>query len=1518
MIIYNADGRVLTDVIVDDSSYRYIELMGKQQLVLKFASQAHIDIPIGSFVRYPEVGGQVYTLIAPNQIKINNRHSYEYELTMETAIAALRKFRVHNMVDGRVRFDLVATPREHLQQLVDNLNERDYGWTIGACVDGEAKLITYNHTRCDDALSQIAETFDTEFEVIGRQIYVHKVEYYKDAPLSLAYGKDHGFLSGVTRNNADDSLAVERLWVQGGERNIDATKYVSKYLVLPDPSVRVKYDGSSYVFNDEPGYAAFGGREYCSANNRLSVINPSKGFLTGCEDSLDLTDIYPKRTSVVGRVRYMYGGTSYTYAELIQAHPEFATADWSQGAAANINIDIYDDAEDVPEYVAALGSDLSIVFQTGNLAGREFNVTYDKTQHKFMLVRAVIDNVLMPDRTFRVRGADEVANPDSFIVYGCVMPESYIRAAEREMLKGAAKYLFEHEDPRFTFRGELDGIWAKKNWSSGHNIGAKIVVGGYVSFTDPEVQAEPVRMRILSIKEGLNDWHKPTIEISNETARQSVGGTLNKLEAESVHVDTLHRESLTYSKRTYAQAKESIDMLNKAFGELGKPITASTIQTMFMLVGSDGTQIEFVDALDSTNVVNWPGPEKNAETGAITFPRGIIHPMVGASKDITSEVTGTNIWFDCAEEDFSLTGDDKAYYVYARNNNDDERTGTYLLSENPLTGSQYYMLGLMNSPDTEGNRSFIRMYGFTEIAPGRITTDRIVTSQGDYLDLAAARMKLGDKFEYNVDGDGVLRIKGAINVSPSGDSSPVPVHRGNYESKTQYYVGDLVSYNGATYMCISNSKGVTPGTDSTKWMTYASKGEPGQQGQPGQPGTSGYTPYIQNGYWYINGVNTGIKAEGEDGDTPTIGDNGHWYIGGKDTGVVAAASDGIGISSVTEYYATGNSNTTAPDWTEFGTSFVAPTKEKRYLWNYELVSYTDGNSTKTTRAVIGTFAEDGRGISGVTEYYAISASSTEAPADSEFGTAFVVPTAEKPFVWNYEVITYTDGSTTTTNKAIIGARGGDGQPGPQGEPGKDAIIKTQYATSTYRDRTMDQLEWSDDYQPNTSLYIYIRQLRFNWDMEVFEYIPGTFSLSPVTLSEEVVASRNSIASRIGYDTWDAFMESVNKGQVIIENGYLNASLIDAEAIMAKVLSTKADGQRAIMEKTGFRLEDESGKIVSALTNKEYNSVADFAGVSSGSSSPSLAAGSISGQSESVSLAVGKKQLLPVEVARTSMGPSFTINSGSAGRLTGTLRVGIQHSVSNTCTLEGADTLVTLSLVSGGVYHLLGSVSLADSSFVDVPVNMMLPVGTYTLYGEFSTQAYVSNDTAIARTTRVTTTLSSTATTLSYVSANQLTEIFANGYGYRGDSTHYVAAVNGTDGLEFEARAGNNRVIVNNSALYGSIDGSTLFEIGPHIEWAGYFTCSGSSITLVKEFSQSGNSNTQRTRDSAGIYTLTFKNTIANMPIFITPQGSSRSTTQMAWVYDRQSMSFQACFRQSASGGSSTTTPAGFSVLILKI
>lgn len=82
-------------------------------------------------------------------------------------------------------------------------------------------------------------------------------------------------------------------------------------------------------------------------------------------------------------------------------------------------------------------------------------------------------------------------------------------------------------------------------------------------------------------------------------------------------------------------------------------------------------------------------------------------------------------------------------------------------------------------------------------------------------------------------------------------------------------------------------------------------------------------------------------------------------------------STGNGISKITQYYLASSSSsgvtTSTSGWTE---SVQAPTSSKRYLWNYQTTTYTDGTSVNTTPHVIGVYGEkgdDGKDASDMTQ-----------------------------------------------------------------------------------------------------------------------------------------------------------------------------------------------------------------------------------------------------------------------------------------------------------------------------------------------------------------------------------------------------------------------------------------------------------------------------------------------------------------------------------------------------------------------
>lgn len=147
---------------------------------------------------------------------------------------------------------------------------------------------------------------------------------------------------------------------------------------------------------------------------------------------------------------------------------------------------------------------------------------------------------------------------------------------------------------------------------------------------------------------------------------------------------------------------------------------------------------------------------------------------------------------------------------------------------------------------------------------------------------------------------------------------------------------------------------------------------------------------------------------------------------------VRAGANGVGVLSVTNYYlainqSDGVTNSTS-GWTETVQQVSA---QKRYLWNYEKITYTDGQSVNTKPAIIGMYSfdgepgSDGKGINSVTEEYGVSTSQSNQPTIWE--STIPVMSALNKYLWNRETTIYTDGSKKTTTHviAVYGDKGDD-------------------------------------------------------------------------------------------------------------------------------------------------------------------------------------------------------------------------------------------------------------------------------------------------------------------------------------------------------------------------------------------------------------------------------------------------------------------------------------------------------------
>ena len=921
------------DILVDTSSYRYTALQNVGTLYLYFASEEFINIPVGAYCIYKNI---TYYLMDPDDFKKKSSRNFEYTLVMYDIGAILGKYKCRDIVSKRLKFDYTAKPHEHLQLIVDNLNMRDSGWKVGECIEAEEKTINYNHIFCSEALPTIADTFKTEYEIDPaiKTIHLRKVEYNKGEPLPLEYGKDKGFVPGLGRSNKDGNRPVTILYVQGGEQNIDFSKYGSKELLLPK-NQRLEYEGRAYVSDAEGLYIK-------RADTTLTDVQ---------EDSLDCSHISPKRVGSVSNV---------------------VVSDKEKNFYDFIDSSIPDDLN-FEDYVIE-GNNMTVIFQSGMLAGsnKEFEVKYVHKERKFLITPQEIDGQIMPNDIYKPNLGDKYA------VFGIQLPDAYIcnnstkEGASWDMFREAAKYLYENEDPKFTFKGELDSIYSKKRWLS---IGGKIKLGGYILFKDPQFIPEGIKIRITSIKEYIHRPYSPIIELSNTTTGVTVSSELNKIESNEVKTDNQYKNSIQFTKRRFRDAKETISMLNDALLHFSGSISPISVQTMSLLVGDESLQFRFVNNKTNPTQVEYL-VTYDSKKKVLSAPGGILQHMTIGIDTLSSGHKASEYKFWDIEKYTSPTlTETVGYYLYVKANKNGT-TGSYVLSKNAIKlegveGYYHFLVGILNS-EFEEDRSFVELFGFTEILPGRITTDRIVSSDGlNFMDFVNNAFRVGNSdsyFDWNTKGDKKLRLKGTIVQSESGDESPIGCFRGVYDNSYTYYWGDEVIYDDGTgysmYRFVSKNpvKGISPNNSN---------------------------------YWII------------------------------------VAQRGVGISNTDVLYAISSSNTIAPT---SGWQTTAPAwKDGYYIWSQTKVVYTDGDIVYTDAACItGGKGETGNGISSIIEQYYLSSSATSLLNGSWSNSR---PTWKNGwYIWTRSVINYTNGNSITTEAiCVTGEKGETGDDGINGD-----------------------------------------------------------------------------------------------------------------------------------------------------------------------------------------------------------------------------------------------------------------------------------------------------------------------------------------------------------------------------------------------------------------------------------------------------------------------------------------------------
>ena len=301
-------------------------------------------------------------------------------------------------------------------------------------------------------------------------------------------------------------------------------------------------------------------------------------------------------------------------------------------------------------------------------------------------------------------------------------------------------------------------------------------------------------------------------------------------------------------------------------------------------------------------------------------------------------------------------------------------------------------------------------------------------------------------------------------------------------------------------------------TDPSKytWARFQGiQGENGTQGIPGVNGEDGRTSYL-----HIKYSNDGKTFTANNGETPgawigqyvdfvqsdsSVFSDYKWQkIKGEDG---ADGKDGVGVQDVDVLYylSTSSSTLTGGSWSTTAPAWV----NGKYMWSKTRVIYTDGSTTETDPACItgskganGTNGEDGRGVTSIVEQYYLSTSSSSLVGGSWSTTAPAWVNGK--YIWTRSVITYTDGSSTTTDAICV--------TGAKGETGigvksyrEQYYLSTSYSTPAGGSWSYNVPSWTDG--------------KFMWTRTVVTYTDNTtWTSDPVCVTGSAGPSGKGVKS----------------------------------------------------------------------------------------------------------------------------------------------------------------------------------------------------------------------------------------------------------------------------------------------------------------------------------------------------------------------------------------------------------------------
>ena len=402
--IYNRSGELKLTVSTSSSTTWNQELMKEYSVSASFTHPSYVMLDVEDYVLLEGVKFSIKKEYKPRQ---KDTQTYSYSVKFYAPIHDAEQVKYLHLTDGAYnpQFSLDGGPREHLQKWVENMN-RIYGrevWRIGDVVVADNRTIEYNNVTCWDAATMIAEAFGTEWWTDGFTFNLSRCEHGE--PVELGYMR--GLTSLAQSENSDSVKFFTRLIPLGSTKNIDPSRYGFSRLQLPDRS------------------------KYMDRNTNYGLYEHVE------EDAF--AGIFPHYTGTVTAVRSEEkagdDGNKFTVYYFKDSGMQFD-----------------------PNGNEIVGLVKHVSFQTGDLAGRDFEANYDSKTGEWEIINTYPD-----DKTQIPGGSLIPAVGNEYIPWNFRMPVEYETQAELDYKAAVDDYLARYSEDVSKYGGDTDYIYIDRN-----------------------------------------------------------------------------------------------------------------------------------------------------------------------------------------------------------------------------------------------------------------------------------------------------------------------------------------------------------------------------------------------------------------------------------------------------------------------------------------------------------------------------------------------------------------------------------------------------------------------------------------------------------------------------------------------------------------------------------------------------------------------------------------------------------------------------------------------------------------------------------------------------------------------------------------------------------------------------------------------------------------------------------------------------------------------------------------------